>query len=409
MASWKGRFFTIWGGQQFSLFGSAIAQFALVWWLTQKTGSATVLATASLVAVLPGVILGPFAGTFVDRWNRRRVMLVADSSIALVSLALALLFWAGRAEVWHIYLVKVARSLGGAFHWPAMAASTSLMVPKEHLSRVAGLNQTVHGLLNIVCPPVAALLLAVLPIHLILGLDVLTAALAVVPLFFIPIPQPEAPKERPRFFRELAGGFRYLWSWRGALYLLLGIAILNALLNPAFSLLPLLVTKHFGKGAVELGLLESTFGFGVIAGGLILSVWGGFKRRIYTALTGMTGMGLGILTLGIVPPAGFYLALGAMAWTGFMNPITSGPLMAVFQATVAPEVQGRVFSVVGSLAAAASPLGLALAGPVADLLGIQIWFILGAAGLILMGVGGFFIPSLVRIEEGPVQTKTGEF
>ncbi len=403
MHSWKGRFFTIWVGQQFSLFGSAVAHFALIWWLTQRTGSATILATASLVAMLPGVLLGPFAGTVVDRGSRRRVMIVADGSIALVSLILALLFWAGRAEVWHIYLVKIARSVGGAFHWPAMAASTSLMVPKEHLPRVAGLNQTVRGLLDIVCPPVAALLLAVLPIHLVLGLDVLTAALAVVPLLFIPIPQPAASKERPRFLRELAGGFRYIWSWRGVVYLLVGVAVLNALLNPASSLLPLLVTQHLGKGVLELGWLESVFGFGVIAGGFILSLWGGFKRRIYTALMGMVGMGLGVLLLGLVPPTGFFLALAGMAWIGVMNPLINGSLTAIFQATVAPEMQGRVFSVMSSVLGAASPWGLALAGPVADLFGVQIWFILGGVSLLTMGLGGFFIPSLVRIEEGPVQ------
>lgn len=403
MQGWKTRFFTIWVGQQFSLFGSSIAQFALIWWLTQKTGSATVLATASLVAMIPGVALGPFAGTFVDRWNRRWVMILADGLIAFVSLILAFLFWTGKVEVWHIYLVKIVRGFGGAFHWPAMTASTSLMVPKQHLSRIAGLNQTMRGLLNIVCPPVAALLLSALPIHLVLGIDVLTAVLAITPLFFIPIPQPEAPKTRPSYFRELAGGFRYIWSWRGALYLLLGVTILNALLTPAFSLFPLLITKHFGKGALELGWMESAFGFGVIGGGLILSIWGGFKRRIYTSLMGMIGMGLGTVFLGVAPPAAFYLALGAMAWIGIMNPITNGPLTAILQTTVAPEVQGRVFSVVGSLADLASPVGLALAGPIADLFGVQVWFLLGGFGLIFMGTVGFFIPSLVHIEEGPKQ------
>ncbi|MCX7844217.1 MAG: MFS transporter [Candidatus Bipolaricaulota bacterium] len=403
MPAWKGRFFTIWTGQQLSLFGTTVAQFALVWWLTQRTGSATVLATASLAALLPSVLLGPFAGALVDRWNRRRVMLVADSLIALVSLALALLFWAGKTEVWHIYLVKVVRALGGAFHWPAMTASVSLMVPKEHLSRIAGLNHALNGLRTIVGPSAAALLLTAFPIHLVLGIDVLTAILAVVPLLFVSIPQPGAARDRPPYFRELAQGFRYIWSWRGALYLVLGATLLNALLSPASSLLPLLVTKHFGKGALELGWLESAFGFGVIAGGLLLSAWGGFKRRIYTALLGMAGMGVGVVALGMAPAHRFPLALGAMAWVGLMNPITNGPLMAILQATVAPEIQGRVFSVISSLAEGASPVGLALAGPVADLFGVQVWFLLGGSGLLLMGLGGFFVPSLVRIEEGAVK------
>lgn len=398
---WKARFFTIWVGQQISLFGSAIAQFGLIWWLTQKTGSATVLATASLVAILPEVFLGPFAGALIDRWNRRRVMLVADSFIALVSLGLAFLFWAGKAEVWHIFLVKILRALGGAFHWPAMTASISLMVPKEHLTRISGLNQTIRGVINIVTPPFAAFLLSLLPMHGILGIDVVTALCAVTPLLFLSIPQPAREGKRSPYFRELKEGFRYVWSWRGALYLFLGATVLNALLNPAFSLLPLLVSKHFGKGALELGTLEAAFGFGTIAGGLILSVWGGFKRRIYTSLLGMLGMSVGVLTLGFVPAHLFLVAVGASVLIGVMNPITNGPLTAIFQAAVAPEMQGRVFSLLSSMAIGASPLGLAVAGPVADLLGIQAWFILGGIGLFVMGLGGFFIPSLVRIEEGP--------
>jgi len=401
MENWKARFFPIWIGQKFSLFGSAIAQFALVWWLTQKTGSATVLATASLVALLPSVILGPFAGTLVDRWRRRGVMIVADGLIAFASLILAILFWTGQAQIWHIFLVKVIRALSGAFHWPAFSASTSLMVPKEHLSRVAGLNQALYGIMNIVTPPVAALLLSVIPIHMILGIDVATAVVAIIPLLFLPIPQPQAATKAEPYWAQFREGFRYVWRWRGALYLLFAVTILNALLNPAFSLLPILVTKHFGKGALELGLLESAFGIGVIVGGLFLSAWGGFKKKIHTSLAGMIGMGLGVVAIGLLPPPWFYGAILAMGVFGFANPITNGPLTAFLQTAVAPEMQGRVFSLIGSLSAGASPIGLALAGPVADLFGIQIWFILGGMGLLLMGAVGFFIPSLVRIEEGP--------
>lgn len=398
---WKARFFPIWAGQQFSLFGSAIAQFALVWWLTQETGSATVLATATLVAILPQVIVGPFAGALIDRWNRRRVLIVADGTIALVSAVLAYLFWTGQAQVWHIFLVKVIRSVGGAFHWPAMAASTSLMVPKGHLPRVAGLNQTMHGVMSIIAPPMGALLLSVLPIHLILGLDVLTAALAIAPLLFILIPQPRRTIEEERlpYLSQVRAGFRYVWGWRGLFILLVMATVLNGLVNPAFSLLPLLVTKHFGRGALELSWLNSAFGVGVIAGGLILSLWGGFRRRIVTSLCGMVGMGVGVSVLGFLPPSGLLVAVGAMAAVGLMQPIVNGPLMALFQSVIAPEMQGRVFSLIASLATAMSPLGLAIAGPVADLMGIQFWYILGGMGLLLMGAVGFLIPAVVRLED----------
>jgi len=398
---WKARFFPIWAGQQLSLFGSAIAQFALVWWLTQETGSATVLATATLVAVLPQVIVGPFAGALIDRWNRRRVMIVADGTIALVSAVLAYLFWTGQIQVWHIFLVKVIRAVGGAFHWSAMAASTSLMVPRAHLPRVAGLNQTMHGVMNIVAPPMGALLLSVLPIHFILGLDVLTAALAISPLLFILIPQPRRTLEEERlpYLSQVRAGLRYVWGWRGLFILLVMATVLNGLLNPAFSLLPLLVTKHFSKGALELSWLNSAFGVGVIAGGLILSVWGGFRRRIATSLSGMLGMGIGVSALGLLPPSGLLVAVGAMAVVGVMQPLVNGPLMALFQSVVTPEMQGRVFSLIASLATAMSPLGLAIAGPVADLFGIQFWYILGGMGLFAMGVTGFLVPAVARLED----------
>jgi DHA3 family macrolide efflux protein-like MFS transporter len=329
-------------------------------------------------------------------------MIVADGIIALVSLLLALLFWSGRIQVWHIFLVKVIRAFGSAFHWPAFTASTSLMVPKEHLSRVAGLNQALFGVMNIVTPPAAAFLLSLLPIYGILGIDVATALLAILPLLLLPIPQPQDhhPQKEP-YFAQLRAGFAYVWRWRGALYLLLGAAALNAVLSPASSLLPLLVAKHFGKGALELGLLESAFGVGMITGGILLSAWGGFKRKIHTTLTGMIGMGMGVIALGMLPPGWFYGAVLAMGFIGVANPVTNGPLMAILQSTVTPEMQGRVFSLMGSIATGASPLGLALAGPLSDLLGIQFWFFLGGLGLLLMGFSGFFIPALLRIEEGP--------
>jgi DHA3 family macrolide efflux protein-like MFS transporter len=177
------------------------------------------------------------------------------------------------------------------------------------------------------------------------------------------------------------------------------ITVLNGLLHPAFSLLPLLVTNHFGRGALELSWLSSAVGVGVIGGGLILSVWGGFKRRIFTSLFGMVGMGIGVSALGILPPSGLFVAVGAMAVVGVMQPIVNGPLMALFQSVVPPEMQGRVFSLMSSLAGAMSPLGLAIAGPVADLLRIQFWYILGGIGLITMGVTGFLIPVVARLED----------
>ena len=188
--NWAARFFTVWTGQAFSLFGSALVQFALIWWLTQKSGSATVLAIATLVGMLPQIVLGPFAGALVDRWNRRIIMIVADAAIAISTLVLAYLFATDTVQIWHVYVVMAFRSLGGAFHFPAMSASTPLMVPEAHLTRVNGLNQTLQGINGLIAPPVGALLIGALPTQGILLIDVGTALLAILPLFFISIPQP---------------------------------------------------------------------------------------------------------------------------------------------------------------------------------------------------------------------------
>ncbi len=188
------RFFVIWGCQASSLIGSALVQFALVWWLTIETGSATVLAFAMMMAMLPQIVIGPFAGALVDRWNRRHVMIFADIGIAFATVILIALFALDVVQVWHIYVVLLVRSAGGAFHWPAMSASTTLMVPKKHLARVGGLNQAISGAVSIVAPALGAILIMALPMWGVLSVDVLTAIVAVAPLLVVNIPQPVRSK-----------------------------------------------------------------------------------------------------------------------------------------------------------------------------------------------------------------------
>ncbi|GAB4580946.1 MAG: MFS transporter [Anaerolineales bacterium] len=404
--NWKNRFFTIWGGQAFSLFGSHLVQFALVWWLTQKTGSATVLATASLVGFLPQVVLGPIVGTLVDRSKRRWIMVGADSVIALATLGFVYLFAINAVEVWMIYGLLFVRALGGGFHHPAMTASTSLMVPKDQLTRIQGLNQMLMGAMGIISAPLGALLLEVTATHNVLMLDVVTALIAVIPLLLIAIPEPErtngkaeAGAPKPSFWEDFRAGFAYVWAWPGLVMILLLAMLINFLLNPAGALMPLLVKDHFGGGALQLGWMESSFGVGMLIGGLVLGAWGGFKKRIITSMTGLIGLGLFFATMGILPSEFFTLALVSSFLAAFMNPIVNGPILAIIQASVAPEMQGRVFTLIGSLASAMAPLGLIIAGPVADAFGVQSWYVIGGMTCALVGVVGFFIPVVMNIEE----------
>jgi DHA3 family macrolide efflux protein-like MFS transporter len=385
--------------------GSKVAQFALIWWLTARTGSATVLSMASLVGLVPEIVLGPFAGAYVDRWNRRIVMIVADTAIALASLWLVYLFWVDAVQIGHVYVIMFIRSVGGSFHWPAMQASTSLMVPKEQLTRVAGINQTLHGLLNVFGAPLGALLMEVLPLHGVMMVDVGTAALAIAPLFFIPIPQPEragveqpgAPKQS--IWADMREGLRYLLGWPGLVILTAVAMVFKIVLTPAFSLIPLLVRDHFGGGAAQLSLLEAAIGGGIVAGGLILSAWGGFRKKVHTMILGVLGLAAALVVWGIVPGSMFWLALVSGAWMGLMVPLTDGPLMAILQSTVAPEIQGRVFTLFGSLIQLTSPIGLAMAGPISDRLGLQIWYTV--AGVLVGGSALVFIlvPAARNIEE----------
>jgi len=404
---WVARFFTIWGGQSFSLFGSALVQFALVWWLTQKTGSATILATATLVALLPQIILGPFAGALVDRWNRRLIMIFADGFIATATLGLIVLFASGKIQVWHVYVIMAIRSLGGSLHFPAMHASTSLMVPEKHLARVAGMNQTLNGVVNIIALPTGAVLIGVLPMQNVLLIDIGTAMLAILPLLFLAIPQPvrdhgakpDGKEDKPGFLQEVREGLTYVAAWPGLLAIMIMATIINFLLTPTGSLMPLLITKHFGLGALQFGLMDSAWGFGVIAGGLLLSLWGGFKRKVVTSMVGIIGIGLGITIVGLAPSNLYVMAVVGMALCGFMNPITNGPLFAVLQSAVRPDMQGRVMSLVASAAKAMSPLSLMVAGPVSDWVGIRTWYLTGGVLSLLMGITGFFIPALMNIEK----------
>lgn len=404
-SNWKVPFFTVWSGQAVSLLGSQLVQFALIWWLTQETGSATVLATATLVGFLPQLFLGPLAGTLVDRWNRKAVMVIADGGIAAATLGLAFLFYRGGVEIWHIYTLMFIRSLGGAFHWTAMQASTSLMVPREHLSRVQGMNQTLQGVMNIGSAPLGALLLEVLPMQGVLSIDIGTAMIAILTIALIAIPQPprkaaDLGTPRASVWQDFQAGLRYVRGWP-ALLLLMGLAsMVNLLLTPASSLMPLLVKDHFSGDAFDLAWLESSFGVGIVIGGLLLSLWGGFRRQILTSFTGLVVLGSGMFGMGLVSSNAFFIAVGMMFLVGFAIPLANGPLTAVVQSVVEPEMQGRVFTLMNSLAMGISPLGLMIAGPLADLAGVQIWYFIGGLATLGIGIAAFFIPILLKVEEG---------
>jgi DHA3 family macrolide efflux protein-like MFS transporter len=405
-SDWRKTYFLIWSGQAFSLLGSELVQFTLVWYLTRETGSATVLAFASFIALIPRVLLSPFTGALVDRWNRRKIMILADAGIAIVTIILAILFLTNHIAIWHIYAILFIRSLGSAFHWPAMQASTSMMVPSENLSRISGLNQTLRGAIGVISPLLSALLLAVLPIFSVLLIDVGTALLAILPLLFLAVPQPKQPErtmagDLQQILDDVRSGFKYLLEWKGMFYLTLAAMLLNFLLNPGYSFTPLLVTQYFEKGVLDLSLIETAFSSGMIIGGIILSVWGGFKRNIDTTIAGIIGLAIGTVLVASAPSDEFRIAVVGMALAGFMQPMANGPLFAIMQSKVSPEIQGRIFSLLESMVSAMMPLSMLVAAPVAELIGIRGWLAFGAGGCFIIGILLYLIPAVRNIESLP--------
>ena len=396
---WAIRFIPLWVGQALSLLGSQLVQFAIIWYLTQETNSATTLAIASMMGLLPQVLLSPFIGTWVDRGDRRLILILADATVAAATLILVVLFASDLIQVWQIYIALFIRAVAGGFHQSAFGASVVLLVPKEQLARVQGFNQALYGGLNIISAPLGAYLLSVLPMQRILSIDIGTALFAILILLFIPIPQPERSAKTPStFWQDFRAGFRYILTWRGLVILLGLVMVINFFYSATEPLTPLLITNHFSGGAKQLGWWLSSFAAGTVLGGLLLGVWGGFKRKIVTAQLGLVLMGMSTAVVGLVPSDLFLVGLIANSIVGFLLPIINGSFGATLQAAIAPEMQGRVFAFILSAAMLVSPLALVIAGPFADAFGIQIWFLIAGISCVIMGMFGFFSSDVMRME-----------
>ncbi|MGI6368816.1 MAG: MFS transporter [Anaerolineae bacterium] len=365
------------GGMVLSRIGSAIARFALVWWLTDLTGSAAVLASASAIAIIPQIVLGPLAGAYVDRWNRRWTMIISDGVIALLSLWLAWLFWRGQLQIWHVYAITLGRSLGDVFHWPATQAAVTMLVPREDLPRAHGLYQTVFGGIEIVGPPLGALALAQLPLDGVMFIDVLTAAIAIGALVLISVPEPErsARTGAGTIWHDMREGFRYMRSMPGVMIVMLMAVVMNLVGAPVWTLLPLYVRDVFGQGPAGLSLVQAAEGAGLITGGAALSLWGHRARsRVLQSLGGFLVGGAAIVAMAAIPASALWAL--ALAWLifGIFNAVGNGTIMGLLQGAIAPEMQGRVNSAIGSLVQLAAPAGLLVSAPAVERLGLRAWF-----------------------------------
>lgn len=361
-------FLTIWAGQTVSLFGSSLTSFALGVWVYQRTGSVTRFALIAFFASLPGLLLSPVAGALVDRWDRRRTLILSDSLAAVMSAVLLLLLWnesKNLLEVWHIYVLTALASVANALQWPAFTAATTLLVPKHQYGRASGLSQMGLALSQILAPLLGALMLQWVRMRGILIVDLATFGIAVLALLSVRFREPDRSPETgaPRsLWRESAVGWAYLRERPGLLALLLLFAVSNFNIGMLQALVPPLILSF--ASSTSLGSVLSFAGVGMLAGTLVMGAWGGPKRRVHGVFAGLLVQGLILLVGGWQPSVPL---VGAAAFVFlFAVPFINGSSQAIWQAKVPPGLQGRVFAVRRMVAMSSMPAAYFLAGPLAD-------------------------------------------
>lgn len=401
MDNWKRVFAIIWTGQFLSILTSSIVNFAIVLWLSLETGSAEVLAFATMAALLPQSVLGLFTGIFIDRWKRKRVMIMADSFIAFCTLILAVLFYFDLAKISHIYVLLALRSVGSAFHMPAMQASVPLLAPKSELMRIAGINQVIQSVCNIAGPALAGLFITMMKMTNILLLDVAGAAFACLSLCFVFIPDPshEERNSELHLWREAKEAIMEVRNQYGLSWLFLLSILATFVIMPVSVLFPLMTLNHFAGNAFQVSLVEVSWGGGALLAGALL----GLKKYRWNEILLINGMyialGLTFLFSGLLPVSGFIWFAVLTALGGVCGSLYFATFTTVIQSRIDPGVMGRVFSFYMSFSMLPSMIGLLSTGFLADSIGLGNTFIISGGFLCLIGIISFFIPSLISLKE----------
>ena len=362
-------FTVVWAGQIISVMASSMTQFALTIWAYEETGSATALGVVNTAFLVPFLLLSPFAGVMVDRYNRKLMMMVSDLAAITATIGLLIINALGDLQIWHLFIASAINGLGNTFQWPAYSAAISTMVPKEKYARANGMMSLIESGPGILAPILAGLLLPFIHLNGILVIDVITFFVAIAALLVVFIPQPQQTVEgqagKGSIFKEAVFGFRYIFERRGLLGLLIFFICLNLVIGLSGSLLAPFILSRTGNDSTALGATQSAYAIGAVIGGLLISLWGGFKRRMTSIFIGEALTGLFCLIL-------FGLSRTLPAWIAVsvimaIFPVfTNGASQAIWQAKVAPDVQGRVFSARRMIAWSMGPITPILAGALAD-------------------------------------------
>jgi MFS transporter, DHA3 family, macrolide efflux protein len=384
--TWRKPFFTLYIGQAFSLLSSSAVQFAIIWWITIRTGSAISLTIASVVGLLPQVVIGPFAGVIIDRYRRKTVMIAADLGVALSSLALGISLLFGEPSMAFIYLILFLRAVGETFHKPALQAAIPQLVPLDELTRAGGLGQLVSALCSMAGPMSGALLINAIPLQYVMLVDIGGAVLAVLALATVKVPGHAGQTvTRKGILREMKEGILAIKDNKAIIRATIPVFLTSLVFMPLGSLLPLMVKQYFLGGALQGGIVQTLFSIGMLASAVFFGVSGQSNRPF--AMISLSSFLLGVCSVvgGLLPSNAFWafcIVVFVIGTTGMMGNI---PYMAYIQKTVAAENLGKVIATVTSIISIGIPLGMFVAGPVAEHVGVGTWMV--GAGMILVLIG----------------------
>lgn len=365
-------FLLVWIGQLVSVLASGMSGFALTLFVYRETGSATAMGLMQVAYLLPFLLMTPLAGVLVDRGDRRLMMALSDLVAAVGTVGVLALSALGRLEVWHLYAAAALNGIGNTFQWPAYSAAISMMVPKEQYGRADGLMSLMESGPGILAPLLAGALLPLLGLSGILAIDLATFLLALGALALVFVPNPprtqaqEAEKAKPSLLKEAGFGFAYIFKRPGLLGLQLVFLAVNLFSSIGFTLLAPLVLARTGQDSLALASVQSAAALGAVGGGIVMSLWGGFKRRIHGVVLGCFSIGFfGAFGFGLVATLPLWIAMSVLG--ALFGPIANASSQAIWQSRVPPEFQGRVFSSRRLISWFTTPIAPLAAGLLADL------------------------------------------
>ncbi|MEK4946498.1 MFS transporter [Carnobacterium sp. FSL W8-0810] len=390
--NWRKQFVPLILGQSISLIGSSAVQFALMWWLASQTNSGTVLSIAGLFAFLPQLIIGPFAGVWVDRMDKKKVVIIADLFTGLVALFLSLSIVIAEAQITLILVSLFLRAVASVFHTPAIQAIVPTLVPADELVEANSWNQFLQSGAYMLGPVIGAVLYSIAPLWVILLTDTLGAIIACGIIGRIKIKKITASGETSSYFEELRLGFREFVQNKNILKVtIIGVFVMFFYL-PLSSLFPLMTTNHFQLSALFGGIIEVVYAFGMLLGAVVIGKLNKKQNKLKQSIYGLIGISVVTVLSGATSGSliGFWLfALFSFLMGGFGNQF-SIPFTAYVQEEIAAEKLGRFFSFYGSIMSIAMPVGLLLAGPMTDLLGINSWFLIAGICSLVISIFGYF-------------------